>query len=68
MQTGSWRWVDRQHATAYLIAALFVESVHKQDKNFTRGIEEAQRMSPSKILRTARRRLVKTKGLTFVCG
>lgn len=55
-------------ATGCLIAALFVESEHKQNKNFIRRIEGAQQMSPGKILQTAGRRLVKTKGLTFVCG
>lgn len=61
MQTGSWRWVDRQPATGCLIAALFVESVHKQDKNFTRWIEGSQQMSPGKILQTAGRRRWKQK-------
>lgn len=50
---GGWRWADRQRATGCLIAALSVESVHKQDKNFTRRIEGAQQMSPGKILQTA---------------
>lgn len=61
MQTGSWRWVDRQTATGCLIAVLFVESLHKQDENFTRRIEGAQQMSPGKILQTAGRRRWKQK-------